>query len=92
MIDDKRQRALSSQIGHDLPRDLTLIARKVIAADNIGAAKQCLFAFATLVRSCGKDFGIRPTSMRPVGQTPGNNPRAGDVAALSRTKYRAQTA
>lgn len=68
MIDDKRQRALSSQIGHDLPRDLTLIAREVIAADNIGRAEQCLFAFATLVRSCGKDFGIRPTSVRPLGQ------------------------
>jgi hypothetical protein len=39
MIDDKRQRALSSQIGHDLPRDLTLIAREVIAADNIGPAE-----------------------------------------------------
>jgi hypothetical protein len=74
MIDDKRQRALSSQIGHDLPRDLTLIAREVIAADNIGPAEQCLSAFATLVRSCGKDFGLRLTSVRPLGQTPATIP------------------
>jgi hypothetical protein len=74
MIDDKRQRALSSQIGHDLPRDLTLIAREVIAVDNIGRAQQRLFAFATLVRSCGKDFGIRPTSVRPLGQTRRQSP------------------
>src|SRR5499433_1375673 len=64
MIDDKRQRALSSQIGHDLPRDLTLIAREVIAADNIDPADQCLSAFATLVLSCGKDFGIRLSRWR----------------------------
>jgi len=74
MIDDKRQRALSPQIGHDLPRDLTLIAREVIAADNIGPAEQCLLAFATLVRSCGKDFGIRPTSVQRLGQTPATIP------------------
>src|SRR5262245_17653886 len=59
MIDDKRQRALSSQIGHDLSRDLTPIARGVIAADNIQPAAQCLSAFATLARSCGKDFRLQ---------------------------------
>ena len=88
----KRQRALSSQIGHDLPRDLTLIAREVIAADNIGPAEQCLFAFATLVRSCGKDFGVRLIVGAAAATDPGDNPRVGDVAALSRTKHGAQTA
>src|SRR5262249_20851273 len=92
MIDDKRKRGRFSQNGHDFSRDLTPIAPEGILAGNIGRAQKRLFAFASFVRYFGEDCGIRPTSVRPLGQTPAIVPRAGDVAALSRTKHRAQTA
>jgi hypothetical protein len=77
MMDDKRKRVLSSQIGHDLSRDLTLIAYGVVTANNIGPGEQGLSPFATLARSCGKDFGIRPIVGAVTGQKPKVSPTGG---------------
>jgi len=58
MMDDKRARALSSQIGHDLSRDLTLIApvallQRTISTPQNGACPRLLLWFDLAERISG---------------------------------------